>query len=125
MRNLYEVLGVGKTADQAEIKKAYKKLARQYHPDLNKDPKAAERFKEVSAAYDEFGEASLSSGFNADQARAWKSRSGQPFPGGFGGGMGGGFDVDDLFGSLFRGQPRGPRRPARTRGADIEAELQI
>ena len=135
MRNLYEVLGVGKTADQAEIKKAYKKLARQYHPDLNKDPKAAERFKEVSAAYevleddskraayDEFGEASLSSGFNADQARAWKSRGGQPFPGGgFGGG---GFDVDDLFGSLFGAQQRGPRRPTRSRGADIEATLQI
>jgi molecular chaperone DnaJ len=137
MRNLYEVLGVGKTADQAEIKKAYKKLARQFHPDLNKDPKAAERFKEVSAAYevledeskraayDEFGEASLSSDFNADQARAWKSRSGQPFPGSFGGGMGGGFDVDDLFGSLFGAQQRGPRRPARTRGADIEATLHI
>jgi molecular chaperone DnaJ len=138
MRNLYEVLGVGKTADQAEIKKAYKKLARQYHPDLNKDPKAAERFKEVSAAYevledeskraayDEFGEASLSSGFNADQARAWKSRSGQPFPGGFGGGgMGGGFDVDDLFGSLFGAQQRAQRRPSRSRGADIEATLQI
>ena len=102
---------------------------------MNKDPKASEHFKEVSAAYevledenkraayDEFGEASLSSGFNADQARAWKSRSGQPFPGSFGGGMGGGFDVDDLSGSLFGAQQRGPRRPARTRGADIEATL--
>jgi molecular chaperone DnaJ len=138
MRNLYEVLGVSKTADQAEIKKAYKKLARKYHPDLNKnDPKAADQFKEVSAAYevledeskraayDEFGEASLSSGFNPDQARAWKSRGGQPFPGGFGGGAG--FDVDDLFGSLFGGQQRarGPRRPMRARGTDIEATLGV
>ena len=74
MRNLYEVLGVPKEADQATIRKAYKKLARQYHPDLNKDPKAADRFKEISAAYevledegkralyDEFGETSLRPG---------------------------------------------------------------
>jgi molecular chaperone DnaJ len=51
-RDFYEILGIGKTASEAEIKKAYRKLAMQYHPDVNKnDPSAAEKFKEVSEAY--------------------------------------------------------------------------
>ncbi len=110
MRDLYDVLSVGKDADQAAIKKAYKKLARENHPDRNPSERATERFKEVTAAYevlgdetrrghyDEFGEASLQQGFDPDRARAFGGR------GGFGG-MGG-MDVGDLFSSLF-GQGRG------------------
>lgn len=145
MRNLYEVLGVPKTADQATIRKAYKKLARQYHPDLNKETGAADRFKEISAAYevledegkralyDEFGEQSLRPGFNADQARQFKSRfGGMPSDGGgFGGG---GVNFEDLFGNLFGGGRGGmggmggfggggPPRPAA--GADVENAIQI
>ena len=57
-KNLYDVLGVAKTASEAEIKSAYRKLARKYHPDLNKDDKsAADKFKEVSNAYDIIGNA--------------------------------------------------------------------
>ena len=94
VRNLYTILGISKEADQATIRKSFKKLARKYHPDLNKDPKADERFKEVNAAYevlgdesrrnlyDTFGEASLKPGFNPDAARQWRQASG----GGFGGG---------------------------------------
>ncbi|MCQ2741132.1 MAG: DnaJ domain-containing protein, partial [Alphaproteobacteria bacterium] len=56
-KDLYQVLGVNKTASEAEIKSAYRKLARKYHPDLNKDNKdAAEKFKEVSCAYDILGD---------------------------------------------------------------------
>ena len=57
-KNLYDVLGVGKSASDAEIKSAYRKLARKYHPDLNKDNKAAaaEKFKEISCAYDILGD---------------------------------------------------------------------
>lgn len=56
-KNLYHVLGISKDASEAEIKSAYRKLARKYHPDLNKDDKsAAEKFKEVSCAYDILGD---------------------------------------------------------------------
>ena len=51
-RDFYEVLGVGRNADQSEIQRAYRKLARQHHPDVNKDPSAEARFKEISEAYD-------------------------------------------------------------------------
>ena len=57
-KDLYQILGVSKTATEAEIKSAYRKLARKYHPDLNKDDKAAaEKFKEISNAYDIIGNA--------------------------------------------------------------------
>lgn len=143
MRDLYEALGVGRDADQATIRKAFKKLAREFHPDLNKDPKAADRFKEVNAAYevlgdeekrslyDEFGETSLRPGFDAIQARAYKSRYGG-FPGGGGGrgGFGGGVDIEEVLGSFFTGGGGfgggfggGPPRPVA--GADVEHTIQI
>ncbi len=143
MRNLYDVLGVPRDADQANIRKAFKKLARENHPDLNKDdPKKADRFKEVSAAYevlgdeekrglyDEFGEASLQPGFDAARARQWKSMGGGMGGGGFPGGFGGGgVSVDELFGSLFGGGMGGGGRRTRRRGPgrgrDIEAELKV
>jgi len=108
-RDLYEVLGVPRDAKPEDIKKAYRKLARQHHPDVNPgDAAAEERFKEVSQAYavlsdpeqrrayDEFGDVSLEGGFDAEQARqardAFQSRFGggagrHPFggAGGFGG----------------------------------------
>src|SRR3954467_8409873 len=94
-RDLYEILGVARTADKEEIKKKYKKLARQFHPDVNPGDKNAERrFKEVSAAaaalsddekrklYDEFGDIALQTGFDGKKAREYRDavRSG-----GFGG----------------------------------------
>src|SRR6202000_2122893 len=73
----YKVLGVDRKASQDEIKKAYRKLARQYHPDTNKESGAEERFKEISEAYDVLGD---------PEKRKNYDRGGSLFGGGFGGG---------------------------------------
>ena len=87
MKDPYQTLGVPRTADQATIRKAYRKLAKTLHPDVNDAPNAEARFKAINAAYDilgdeqkrawfdEFGEASLRSDFNPDRARAMRSAS--------------------------------------------------
>src|SRR5919205_1369022 len=76
----YRVLGVDKKASQEDIKKAYRKLARQYHPDTNKDAGAEERFKQISEAYDVLGD---------PEKRKRYDRGGSLFGGGFGGAGGG------------------------------------
>lgn len=145
MRNLYDVLGVPRGADKAQIKKSFKELARRYHPDVSKEPDAEERFKEVNAAYavlgdeerrklyDEFGEISLQQGFDPERARAFRGMGG----GGFGQGMGGGVNLDDLLGSLFgagafRGSdfrgfdPSGFRqRRGPPKGQDLRARITV
>jgi len=141
-KDLYEVLGVPRSSKAEAIQKAYRKLARQYHPDLNPGDKAAEeRFKEISAAYDvlgdperrrnydEFGDAALDSGFDAEKARQAREEFQRHF--GYGGaGAPGGFaeqfefgDLDDLMGRFFAG--RGGGRGTRFRGADLEAQLEL
>ncbi len=128
-RDYYKVLGVSEQASQKDITKAYRRLARQYHPDANPgDPKAEERFKEISAAYDVIGDEAKRKEY--DEAR----RLG-PMAGGFGGfgaepGAGGiRFDVGDLgdlLGGLFGRQRRSAAGGAGPqRGADLEAELTL
>jgi DnaJ-class molecular chaperone len=140
-KDLYEILGVARDVDDEVLRKAYRKLARRYHPDVNPgDKKAEERFKEISHAYDvlsdrqkranydEFGEISLESGFDAERARAAREAFGRRF-GGAGGGARAdeGFEfggLDDLFSDLFA--RRGWSEARRTRrGADLEAELEL
>src|SRR3954465_15682434 len=94
-QDLYSILGVPKEASEEDVKKAYRRLARKYHPDVNKEKGAEEKFKEISAAfevlgdpqkrelYDEFGPEALRQGFNAEAARQYRRY------GGFGGGAGG------------------------------------
>lgn len=138
----YEVLGVARDADQAAIQKAYKKLARKYHPDLNPgDAAAEERFKEISAAnrvlgdpearanYDEFGDIALEQGFDADEARRARESFGARFGGaGMGGQASGDFqfgDIDDLLGQLFGAGSAGGRGGFQMPGRDLEAELEL
>ena len=97
-RDYYEVLGVSKTASDSEIKSAYRKLAKKYHPDMNPGDKEAEaKFKEASEAY-----AILS---DADKRRQYDQFGHAAFDGGAGGGAGGfdfnGFDMGDIFGDIF------------------------
>jgi molecular chaperone DnaJ len=139
-RDYYQILGVSRTASKDEIRKAYRKLARKYHPDINPGNKEAEnRFKEISVAndvlsdpdkrklYDEFGEAGLSSGFDANKARSyrqWQQQS--PRTGGGGSYEFSMDDLGDLFGGL--GGIFGGGRRARTgplRGQDVEAAMDI
>jgi molecular chaperone DnaJ len=135
-KDLYAALGVSRTASSDEIKKAYRKLARKYHPDVNPgNAEAEEKFKAISEAhdiladpekrklYDEFGMVGVQSGFDAGrarEARAWQSAAGA----GFGGeGARGYTNFEDIFGDIFG--PGGGFRAAAQRGADLESELEI
>ena len=155
-RDLYSILGVPKGADEDAIKKAYRKLAVKHHPDKNPAKASEAKFKEINQAYDvlgdktkrglydEFGEASLSQGFDPERARAmrdFQSRGGgggNPFGGGGGGGQPFEVNLEDLFGrggggggmggigDLFGGM--GGRAAARGRarkGQDIESPVTI
>ena len=89
-KNLYHTLGVSKGATDAEIKSAYRKLARQYHPDLNKDNKeAAEKFKEISCAYDVLGDKDKRKKYDNNEIDCDGKPTG--YGAGFGGGAGGGY----------------------------------
>jgi molecular chaperone DnaJ len=135
-KDYYRVLGVSEDASQKDIKSAYRKLSRQYHPDANPDDAAAEeRFKEVSAAYDVVGDAEKRKQY--DEVRKLGPMGGvfgEGGPGGPGPG-GGGFrfedvgDLGDILGGMFRGRRRGAGGPGRGtgphRGQDLEAELHL
>lgn len=151
MKDLYEALGVGRSASASEIKKAYRALTRKYHPDKNPGDTAAEdRFKSVSTAYDvlsdpekrtlydEFGDVSLTQGFDAERARAYKQTRERSSFGGGGPGFGGpemfqdlgdakSTSFDDLLGRLFGGgRVRTSGGASRTRpGQDIQGEIKV
>jgi molecular chaperone DnaJ len=147
-KDYYAVLGVPASATQDEIKKQYRKLAAKHHPDKNQsDPKAADRFKEISEAYQVIGDADKRKQY--DQMRQLGAfGGGRPGAGGPGGGFSGGFrtgtpgggnyryeefdigglgGLGDIFSSMFGGGARGGARQQRgnERGQDIEAALEI
>src|SRR5919109_1384771 len=98
-KDYYAVLGVPKNASAAEIKKAYRKLAQQHHPDANPGNAAAEeRFKEVSAAYDVLGDAEKRKQYDQVRDMAASGVGAGRFPGGVGGFSGGNVRFEDLFG---------------------------
>jgi molecular chaperone DnaJ len=128
-KTLYDTLGVPKNASQDEIKKAYRKLARQYHPDKNAgDKEAEERFKEVQTAYD-----ALSDTEKRKQYDRFGSQNGRPGAGGvtydFGGANFDIGDLGDIFGGIFgggaRGATRGQQRRQPVRGNDVEALVHL
>lgn len=126
-RNYYDVLGVDKNADDKTIKSAFRKLAKQYHPDVNKEPGAEEKFKEIGEAYSVLGDAEKRKQYDQFGHEAFTQGASQ---GGFGGGFGGfgGFSADDidlssifddLFGGgMFGGGRRGSSKNRPTKGRD-------
>jgi len=133
-KDYYKVLGVADTATEKEITRAYRKLAKQYHPDAN--PGTEDRFKEISAAYDVLGDAGRRKEY--DEVRRLGPAA-NPFAGARAGGPGGqGFsatfrtdDLSDLLGGIFgsgtgsRNRGRGGRSAGPRRGEDLEAELHL
>jgi curved DNA-binding protein len=148
-RDFYEILGVDRSADTKAIQRAYRKLARRYHPDVNKDPDAEDRFKAISEAYDVLSDPETRRRYDAfgpdfrqvpegvdpetwARARSGGGRRRSGEEGGFeevrfsSGGRSGDFDFDfdDLFGGMFGGT-RGRRGWGNLAGADQEIELPI
>jgi molecular chaperone DnaJ len=121
-RDYYEVLGVSKNASKDEIKKAYRKLSKKYHPDINKEADAADKFKEITEAYDALTD---------DNKRAHYDQFGHADPnqgfGGFGGGadFGGGFGFEDIFSSIFGGGTRRRDPNAPRQGADLQYTMTL
>ncbi|MBN1904562.1 MAG: J domain-containing protein [Deltaproteobacteria bacterium] len=152
-KDFYEILGVKKDSSQEEIKKAYRKLARKWHPDINPGNKDAEqKFKDISAAYDclgnaekrklydEFGADSLNSGFDAEKAREYKKwgayeQQGASSRASYGGRSEQDFgkyqSYEDLFGDLFSSRSRAGgagydyRGSMASKGRDMEHEMTI
>ncbi len=130
-RSFYEILGVPRSASAAEVRSAYRKLARRYHPDVNPNNKASEaRFREIQAAYDVLGDEETRRRYDTygdrweqaeqiEEMQRQRASAGFGEPGGFS--FDGGFgDLGSAFGGLFGGGPRGPRR-----GQDTEAPIEI
>jgi DnaJ-class molecular chaperone len=138
MRDPYSVLGLAKTASAAEIKSAFRKLAKKYHPDQSKEPKAKERFAEVGQAYEILGDEKKRAAYDRGEIDAEGKPKAPQFegfqagPGGFrdfhfdfGSGAGPGHGIDpDIFAEMFGGGMRSRAKPPQ-RGEDVAVAVQV
>ena len=126
-QDYYQILGVSRSAEAAEIKKAYRRLAKKYHPDVSKEANAETKFKEIQDAYDVLGDDEKRKmydqyGSQWEHAQKGGFQQGNPFGGGFSGADFGGYD--DLFSQFFGGGSR-QQRPQRSRDLDIEIDVSL
>ena len=122
-QDFYEILGVSKTADEREIKKAYKRLAMKHHPDRNQGDKASEsKFKEIKEAYEILTDAQKRAAYDQYGHAAFE-QGGMGGGGGYGGG--GGADFSDIFGDVFGDIFGGGRRQRASRGSDLRYNMDL
>lgn len=125
-RDYYEVLGVSKDADADTIKKAYRTLAKKYHPDINKSPDAPEKFKEVQEAYEVLSDETKKNLYDRYGHAGVDPNASSNMGGGFGGGFNfNGFDVGDIFSSFFGGNSRQTRNNGPMQGEDKYLRMEI
>ena len=125
-RDFYEVLGISKTANADEIKRAYRKKAKQYHPDICKEPDAEEKFKEVQEAYEVLSDDNKRAAYDRYGHAAFEQGAGGAGAGGFGGFGFEDVDLGDIFGSFFGGGgSRRQRQNGPRRGDDHLMRLEI
>ena len=127
-KDLYEVLGVSREATEDEIKKAFRRRARELHPDVNKAPDAEDQFKELNEAYDVLSDAQKRAQYDRFGTVPGAAGGGNPYGGGgyvdFEDLFGGGFGMGDIFSSFFGGQATG-RTPMRKEGRDMGVGLRL
>lgn len=127
-KDFYKIMGLEKTASQDEIKRAYKKLARRYHPDVSKEADAEDKFKELGEAYEVLKDEKKRKQYDA-YGEHWKEGGAQGFHGHATNdhpfSSGGNVDLNDLFGSLFGQKKQSEYRPVYDEGRDVHAKLSI
>ena len=128
-KDYYEVLGVKKDASDEEIKRAFRKLAKQYHPDVNKEPGADEKFKEIGEAYSVLSDPNKRSQYDQFGHAAFQgAQGGAGGAGGFGGFDFNDFDFGDIFGDIFGGGfgfGRGKSKNRASKGPDTLVQIQL
>ena len=130
-RDYYEVLGLQKGASDDEIKKAYRKLSKKYHPDINKEPDAEAKFKEISEAYEILSDPQKRAAYDQYGHAGTDPNYGGGYGGGFGGFNGGGFSgggfggFEDIFESFFGGGGRTANPNAPRQGADLQYAVDL
>lgn len=125
-KNYYDILGVSKTATQDEIKSAYRKLAKQYHPDFHPgDAACAEKFKEINEANETLSDENKRKQYDFELEHPGMGGGGNPFGGGFSGGFGGFGGMEDILSSMFGGGFGSGAERATPRGADIQQTVTL
>lgn len=126
-RDYYDVLGVGKDASEADIKKAYRKLSKKYHPDINKAPDAEAKFKEVNEAYETLSDSQKRASYDQFGKAGMGGAGGNPFGGGYsqGGDYGGFGDFGDIFSQFFGGGSRAANPNAPRQGEDLQYRMDL